>query len=118
VTFEVRDIAEVTGDYDVVCVFEAIHDLARPVEALAAARRLGGTAIVVDERTGDPEHERLLYGFSLFFCLPTGMSRQPSAGTGTVMRPDTMRRYAREAGFDDAVVLPIEHESFRFYRLN
>jgi hypothetical protein len=29
-----------------------------------------------------------------------------------------MRRYAREAGFDDAVVLDIEDESFRFYRLN
>jgi SAM-dependent methyltransferase len=118
VHFEVRDISEVTGDYDVVFVFEAIHDLARPVEALAAMRALGGTAIVMDERTGDPEHDRQLYGFSLFFCLPTGMSEQPSAGTGTVMRPDTMKRYAREAGFADATVLDIEHESFRFYRLN
>jgi 2-polyprenyl-3-methyl-5-hydroxy-6-metoxy-1,4-benzoquinol methylase len=118
VTFEVRDIAEVAGDYDLVCVFEAIHDLARPVEALAAMRRLGGTAIVMDEKTGDPEHERLLYGFSLFCCLPTGMSETPSAATGTVMRPETMRRYAREAGFADATVLDIEHETFRFYRLN
>ncbi len=72
----------------------------------------------MDERTGDPEHERLLYGFSLFCCLPTGMSETPSAATGTVMRPETMRRYAREAGFGDATVLDIEHESFRFYRLN
>ena len=118
VTFEVRDITQVEGEYDLVCVFEAIHDLARPVEALAAMRRLGGTAIVMDEKTGDPEHDRLLYGFSLFCCLPTGMSESPSAGTGTVMRPETMRRYAREAGFDDAVVLDIEHEAFRFYRLN
>jgi SAM-dependent methyltransferase len=117
VRFEVRDIAEVAGEYDLVCVFEAIHDLARPVEALAAMRALGGTAIVMDERTGDPEHDRLLYGFSLFFCLPTGMSETPSAATGTVMRPDLMRRYAREAGFADAVVLDIEHDSFRFYRL-
>jgi SAM-dependent methyltransferase len=118
VSFEARDIAAVTGDYDAVFVFEAIHDLARPVEALAAMRALGGTAIVMDERTGDPEHERLLYGFSLFCCLPTGMSETPSAATGTVMRPETMRRYAREAGFSDATVLDIEHESFRFYRLN
>ena len=118
VRFEVRDIAEVTGEYDLVFVFEAIHDLARPVEALAAMRRLGGTVIVMDERTGDPEHERLLYGFSLFCCLPTGMSEQPSAATGTVMRPETMRRYAREAGFEDATVLDIDHDGFRFYRLN
>ena len=46
------------------------------------------------------------------------LSESPSAATGTVMRPETMRRYAREAGFDDAVVLDIEHEAFRFYRLN
>ena len=118
VTFEVRDITQIAGEYDAVFVFEAIHDLARPVEALAAMRRLGGTAIVMDEKTGDPEHDRLLYGFSLFCCLPTGMSETPSAGTGTVMRPETLRGYAREAGFDDAVVLDIEHEAFRFYRLN
>ena len=46
------------------------------------------------------------------------MSETPSAATGTVMRPETMRRYAREAGFSDAAVLDIEHESYRFYRLN
>ena len=33
------------------------------------------------------------------------------------MRPETLRRYAREAGFADAAVLPIEHDLFRFYRL-
>jgi SAM-dependent methyltransferase len=118
VRFEVRDIADIAGEYDVAFVFEAIHDLARPVEALAAMRELGGTVIVMDERTGDPEHDRLLYGFSLFCCLPTGMSQTPSAATGTVMRPETMQRYAREAGFADAAILPIEHDTFRFYRLN
>jgi 2-polyprenyl-3-methyl-5-hydroxy-6-metoxy-1,4-benzoquinol methylase len=120
VRFEVRDIAAATGAYDLVCVFEAIHDLARPVEALAAMRAAAGAdgaVIVMDERTGDAEHERLLYGFSLFCCLPTGMSETPSAATGTVMRPDVMRRYALEAGFDDCIVLGIEHDGFRFYRL-
>jgi hypothetical protein len=33
------------------------------------------------------------------------------------MRPDTLRRYADEAGFASVEVLPIEHETFRFYRL-
>jgi hypothetical protein len=41
----------------------------------------------------------------------------PSAGTGTVMRPDVLRGYAREAGFKDIEILPIEHDFFRFYRL-
>ena len=34
------------------------------------------------------------------------------------MRPDTLRGYAREAGFADVEVLPIEDFGFwRFYRL-
>jgi hypothetical protein len=36
------------------------------------------------------------------------MAEQPSAGTGTVMRVDTLRRYAAEAGFCDIDILPIE----------
>jgi hypothetical protein len=34
------------------------------------------------------------------------------------MRADTLRRYAAEAGFADVEVLPIVHETFRFYRLH
>jgi hypothetical protein len=45
------------------------------------------------------------------------MAEQPSAGTGTVMRAETLRTYARDAGFADIDVLPIEHDLFRFYRL-
>jgi hypothetical protein len=44
------------------------------------------------------------------------MADRPSAATGTLMRPDTLRRYALEAGFRDVEVLPIEHDQFRFYR--
>jgi hypothetical protein len=46
------------------------------------------------------------------------MADQPSAATGTVIRPDTVRRYATEAGFTTVEVLPIEHLFFRFYRLS
>jgi hypothetical protein len=45
------------------------------------------------------------------------MSHGHSAGTGTVMRPDTLRGYARQAGFDDIEILPIETDFWRFYRL-
>jgi hypothetical protein len=38
-------------------------------------------------------------------------------GTGTVMRADTLREYATQAGFSDVVVLPVENEFFRLYRL-
>ena len=63
------------------------------------------------------EVERLMYGFSNVICLPDGMSHGHSVGTGTVMRPDTLRGYARQAGFDDIEILPIETDFWRFYRL-
>jgi hypothetical protein len=40
-----------------------------------------------------------------------------AAGTGTVMRPDAVERYATEAGFSGFEVLPVEHDFYRFYRL-
>jgi hypothetical protein len=62
--------------------------------------------------------ERMMYGFSVLCCLPAGLAEQPSAGTGTVMRPATLRRYALEAGFGHVEILPIANDLFRFYRLH
>lgn len=113
--------------YDAVFAFECIHDLPRPVEVLAAMRRAvapDGVVVVMEEAVADTftapgdDVERLMYGFSLLICLPDGMAHQPSAGTGTVIRPEILRRYAREAGYQDIEVLPIENFGFwRFYRL-
>ncbi len=114
------------GGYDLVTAFECVHDLADPVAVLAAMRRMvrpGGTVLVVDEKVAErftapgDAVERLMYGYSLTCCLPDGLSTRPSAATGTVMRPATLERYAREAGFTGADVLPVEHDFFRFYRL-
>lgn len=114
-----------TGAYDLVTVFEALHDMAHPVEALRAMRRMlasGGTILVADERALDrfiapgPESERLYYGWSVLFCLPTSRAQAGSAATGAVMRPDTLREYAHEAGLS-VEVAPIEHDLWRFYLL-
>ena len=58
--------------------------------------------------------ERLHYGFSVLHCLPVGM---PGAGTGAVMRVDTVQSYALDAGFAGVQVLPIDNDFWRFYRL-
>ncbi len=128
VTFAHRDAAEAgpEGAYDLVTIFEALHDMSYPVATLAAARRLVGTSGVVlvgDERTADAfdpqagDLERLYYGFSVTHCLPVGMVGAGAAGTGTVMRAATVRRYALDAGFADVEVLPIENDFWRFYLL-
>src|SRR5829696_125344 len=128
VTFQIRDAAdpELSGRYDLAIAVECIHDMGRPVEALRAMRSMvsnQGVVLVVDERVGEDftapsdEIERLMYGYSVVHCLPVGMAEQPSAATGTVMRPATLRHYATEAGFSGIETLPIDNELWRFYRL-
>jgi 2-polyprenyl-3-methyl-5-hydroxy-6-metoxy-1,4-benzoquinol methylase len=129
VRFEARDGAApgLEGQYDLAMVVEAIHDLSQPVAVLSGIREMlkpGGTLIVADERTEDSftapagETERLFYAYSVLCCLPSAMDDHTSAATGTVMRKTTFERYAKEAGFDDISVLPIEHDFLRFYRLD
>ena len=128
VTFEVRDAADprLQGRYDLVTIFESLHDMSYPVDVLRAARGLlapGGSLIVGDERTADhfgapaDELERLYYGFSILHCLPVGMVGEGAAGTGTVMRASTVDEYARDAGFSAVEILSIENDFWRFYRL-
>ncbi len=127
VRFHLADGDSMDGTFDAIFALECIHDMPQPVEVLAAARRAladDGLVVVMDEaaaETYDPpgdEIERFLYGLSLLICLPDGMSHQPSVGTGTVIRPSTLRRYAQEAGFADIEVLPITDFGFwRFYQL-
>jgi SAM-dependent methyltransferase len=114
------------GRYDLVVAFECLHDMSDPVGALRSMLSLagdGGSVIIMDERVGERftakgnEVEWMMYGWSVLHCLPVGKADRHSAETGTVMRPDTLKQYAAEAGFCDVEVLPIENFFFRFYRL-
>lgn len=129
VSFELADAAtsQGAGRYDLVTIFEAVHDMSNPVGVLASARALlapGGAVLIADERVAEQfiapgdAAETMFYAYSVTCCLPCAMVDQPSAATGTVMRPSTLERYAKEAGFGGFAVLPIENEGFRFYRLD
>jgi hypothetical protein len=104
---------------------EMLHDVPDPVGILRTMRKLAGdrgAVLVVDERTEDSftvptnEMERFFYTFSTLHCLAVSM-QQDGAGTGTVIRADTLRRYATDAGFSSVEVLDIEHPQFVLYRL-
>ncbi|MEW2590363.1 methyltransferase domain-containing protein [Micromonospora aurantiaca] len=134
VVFTVADVAERPGAErgDLVCVFDALHDMSRPVRVLTAARDLlrpGGCVLLMEPRVGERftapagEVERFMYAVSVLHCLPVGLTGDGDdggapAGTGTVMRPDTVRRYAERAGFAATTVLPVEHRFHRLYRLD
>jgi 2-polyprenyl-3-methyl-5-hydroxy-6-metoxy-1,4-benzoquinol methylase len=128
VRFAVVDAAEpaLPGRYDLVTIFEALHDMSRPVEALRAARAMlaeGGSVVIADERVEDeftapaPGPDRRAYGWSVVSCLPSAMGDPGTAATGAVMRPATLARYAEAAGFRRAETLPVEAGDWRFYRL-
>ncbi len=128
VTFHLRDASgpDLAGSYDFATAFECIRDMADPVGALASMRGLvdtGGTVLIADERVADrfgaigDDIERIMCGWSVIHCLPVGMADALSAGTGTVMRTDTLRDYATSAGFRQLDVLPIDNMFWRFYRL-
>ena len=127
VRFIAADAAALEGPYELIVILEALHDMTDPVAALRAARAAlapGGTVLVVDERVADSftapgdEVERMMYGWSVTHCLPTQLAEQPSAALGTVMRADTVRRLAADAGYDRVDVLRIDNDFFRMYRLD
>ncbi|MBA3780248.1 MAG: methyltransferase domain-containing protein [Nocardioides sp.] len=132
------DLAErvrfVTGDaahegldatHLLVCVFDALHDMPAPVDVLRSCRRMlapGGVVLLMEPSVGErftadpPDSERFHYAVSVLHCLPVGMSETPSAATGTVMRPETVRHYARAAGLETRVI-DVGHPFHRLYRL-
>jgi len=130
VDFEVVDLSDPAADwsprYDAVFLFECLHDLPRPVEALVHTRQAlnpQGTVVVMDERAaekftapGDPV-ERFFAACSPLWCVPQGLVGPDPRPIGPLMRPDTLRSLAAEAGFGDASVADIEHPFWRFYRL-
>jgi SAM-dependent methyltransferase len=128
VTFEVVDAK--TGGYggkryDLILFLECVHDMGRPVEALAAAREAvaeGGSVIVMDENAGetiqigDPT-EQFFASCSVLWCLPQSRMVPDCEAPGTLMRPATFEGIAKRAGWSGVETLPIEHDFFRFYCL-
>lgn len=115
------------GGFDLVTVFEALHDTARPADVLRALRRLlapGGALLLaepgVEEEFTAPAGpvERLTLASSVLFCLPTALNGPDAEPTGAGMRPDLLRGLARDAGYAAVTVLPAEHPMWRFYRLD
>jgi SAM-dependent methyltransferase len=129
VRFEIGDAAALDrpGGYDLACIFEGLHDMGDPVGALRRIRCLLGPdapLLVVDERVAESftaagdEIERLYYAWSVLHCLPATLAESPKIAHGTVLRTDTVRQWARAAGYASVEVLPVANDFWRFYRLD
>ena len=128
VTFAVSDASgsSLSGRFDLVTIFEGLHDMSRPADALRAARGMlvpSGSVLIAEERVEEEftapasDLERYHYGWSVISCLPAVMGDPRTAATGAVLRPGTLRGFAREAGFRNVEVLPLDAQTWRLYRL-
>lgn len=109
VTFEVASASDFGGTgFDLVCVFDALHDMGDPVAAAShvrAALERDGTFLIVEpmaaERLEDNINPlgRLFYSAGLFICVPNAKSQGGAHQLGPQVPEQTWRELLAEAGF-------------------
>ncbi|MGH2684196.1 MAG: class I SAM-dependent methyltransferase, partial [Actinomycetota bacterium] len=111
VTFETASAADFPGQgYDLVCIFDALHDMGDPVGALRHIREAldeDGTLLLVEPNAGDKVEDnlhvvgRIFYSASTFLCTPNSRD-QGGAGAaclGAQAGEARLREVAEAAGF-------------------
>lgn len=125
-TFLARDVAEldVADAYDVITVFDAIHDQAHPTRVLQnihRALRPGGTFLMVDIKASSQLEDNIgaplatyLYTVSTMHCMSVSLGLG-GAGLGTVWGRQLAETMLADAGFRDVAVREIELDAFNYY---
>jgi 2-polyprenyl-3-methyl-5-hydroxy-6-metoxy-1,4-benzoquinol methylase len=94
--------------YDLVCLFDALHDMGDPVGAARHIRDAlapDGTLLIVEPNAGDAlEHNlnpvgRTFYGLSTVVCTPGSLSQEVGLGLGAQAGEQRLTAVLREAGF-------------------
>jgi SAM-dependent methyltransferase len=107
-SFEVAAADAYPGQgYDLVAVFDALHDMGDPLAAAAHVRRSlapEGTFLLVEPAAGERVEDnlnpvgRIFYSASTFICVPSARS-QGGEGLGSQVPEATWRELLAEAGF-------------------
>jgi SAM-dependent methyltransferase len=117
VTFEVRDVARLTVDepFDVVFVFDAIHDQVDPAAVLSCIHDAlvpGGVFIMQEPHAADRLEDNIgnpfapvLYSVSTLHCLTVSLAHG-GAGIGTAFGEELARSMLVDAGFSAPTVQP------------
>jgi ubiquinone/menaquinone biosynthesis C-methylase UbiE len=124
--FEVQDAATLneTAKYDLITVFDAIHDQAQPRKVLANISRAlkpDGTFLCVDIQASSNLEENMehplapmLYGVSTMHCMTVSLALN-GEGLGTVWGEQKARELLTEAGFNQIDVEHVEGDIFNAY---
>jgi SAM-dependent methyltransferase len=107
--FEVATAKDFPGDgYDLVCVFDALHDMGDPVGAARRIRQAlapDGTLLLVEPNAGDAVEENLnpvgrtYYGLSTVICTPGSLDQEVGLGLGAQAGQRRLTAVLHEAGF-------------------
>lgn len=108
VSFDVAGAKDFTGSYDLVCLFDCLHDMGDPVGAARHVREQlapGGTLLLVEpaaaDRPQDNHHAlgRLMYAASTMICTPASLAQEVGLGLGNQVGYARLSEILAEAGF-------------------
>ena len=109
VTFEVASAKDFGGGpFDLVCVFDALHDMGDPVGAAAHVRSQladDGTWMVVEPFAGDTIEDnlnpvgRVFYAGSTMLCTPASLSQEVGLALGAQAGEARLAEVLHEGGF-------------------
>lgn len=107
-TCAAKDIAE--RDFDLICIFDALHDMGDPVGAARHLReclRPDGILMVVEPLAGDTLAENLhllgqvFYAASTLVCTPASKAQEVGLALGAQAGEKRLREVLGEAGFSE-----------------
>lgn len=108
-TFDVAAAKDLPGDgYDLVCLFDALHDMGDPAGAARHIRRAlapDGTLLLVEPNAGDALEQNLnpvgrtYYGLSTVICTPGSLAQEVGLGLGAQAGERQLAALLRDAGF-------------------
>lgn len=109
VSFEVASAADFPGTgYDLVCIFDALHDMGDPVAAAAHIRASlaeDGTWLLVEPSAGDKLEDnlhlvgRIFYSASTMICTPASRSQAGAACLGAQAGDARLKEVVTAGGF-------------------
>ena len=110
VRFDVAPAKELPGTgYDLVCLFDCLHDMGDPVGAARRIRQAlapDGTLMLVEPLAGDGLEDNLnpvgraFYGLSTVICTPMSLAQEVGLGLGGQAGELRLADVLREAGFN------------------
>jgi ubiquinone/menaquinone biosynthesis C-methylase UbiE len=125
-TFLQADVAKLDSAeaYDVITVFDAIHDQAQPAQVLRniyRALRPGGVLLMVDIKASSQLEDNIgvplrayMYTVSMMHCMSVSLGLD-GAGLGTCWGRQLATSMLADAGFGDVAVHEIDSDPINFY---